>query len=185
MAANAYSCLSSTVIPSLSLGLSLSSRHLDSEHLDSFMRRMLVSRLSRRVLAEHHVALSDSLAGRIRQEDVDTEGGRVGIIWTALNVRSCVEKCVRWLRERAIDLELDGAACPARHPSGEWPEVMIDGHLRTRFSYIREHLEFVLPLSLRFHFTALTFTRPQIYCFRATQKRKFMLAPPTCHFRLR
>ena len=114
---------------------------MDSEHLDSFMRRMLVSRLSRRVLAEHHVALSDALAGRVCQEDVENEGGRVGIIWTALNVRGCVEKCVHWLKERATDLEDDEAISPARHPSGEWPEVVIDGHLRTRFSYIREHLE--------------------------------------------
>jgi len=38
--------VSAVVIPNLSLGLSLSSLHLSPDHLDSFMRRMLVSRIS-------------------------------------------------------------------------------------------------------------------------------------------
>lgn len=45
---------SATVIPALSLGLSLSSPYLAPERLDSFIRRMLISRISRRVLVEHH-----------------------------------------------------------------------------------------------------------------------------------
>ncbi|KAF7355339.1 Protein-serine/threonine kinase [Mycena sanguinolenta] len=54
----------STVIPTLALGLSLSSPHLSPDDLDSFMRRMLVSRISRRVLAEHHIALSEIRSGK-------------------------------------------------------------------------------------------------------------------------
>ncbi|KAJ7276430.1 alpha-ketoacid dehydrogenase kinase [Mycena haematopus] len=114
----------STVIPTLALGLSLSSPHLSPDDLDSFMRRMLVSRISRRVLAEHHIALSE-----IRSGKQATHGEpQVGIIFTGLNVKRCIETCGTLLRQRRDD----------------WPEIQVDGHLNTSFAYIKEHLEYIL-----------------------------------------
>lgn len=96
------------------------------------MRRMLVSRISRRVLAEHHIALSDAYAGR----DKTPAGDRhVGIIFTGLSVERSVRKCARLLRELPHDF--NGLSCG----DIEWPEVIVDGHLDAKFSYIREHLE--------------------------------------------
>jgi pyruvate dehydrogenase kinase 2/3/4 len=116
------------VIPSLSLGLSLSSHFLAPERLDSFMRRMLVSRISRRVLAEHHLALSSAFHGR----DHDPDGGdHVGIIYTNLNVKDCIQRCVRYL----------AAADQSPGERIKKPKVVIDGQVHTEFSYIREHLE--------------------------------------------
>lgn len=99
------------------------------------MRRMLVSRISRRVLAEHHVALSNAFHGR----DHDPDGGdHVGIIYTNLRVKDSIQRCARYLTE-------------AENPSPEEenpekvslrkPNIVIDGQLDTEFSYIREHLE--------------------------------------------
>jgi len=116
----------STVIPSLSLGLSLASPHLSPDDLDSFMRRMLVSRISRRVLAEHHISLSDMHSGR--QASTNLGEPHVGIIFTGLNVKRCVDKCGNLLRERG----------------NGWPEIVVDGHLETHFSYIKEHLEYII-----------------------------------------
>ncbi|KAJ6539374.1 alpha-ketoacid dehydrogenase kinase N-terminal domain-containing protein [Mycena capillaripes] len=115
----------SSVIPSLSLGLSLASPHLSPDDLDSFMRRMLVSRISRRVLAEHHIALSEIHSGK--QAPAPGEP-HVGIIFTGLNVKRCIEKCGNLLRQRG----------------NGWPEVQIDGHLETHFAYIKEHLEYII-----------------------------------------
>jgi pyruvate dehydrogenase kinase 2/3/4 len=123
-------------IPLLTLGLSLSSPYLTAEQLDSFMRRMLVSRLSRRVLAEHHLALSDQVRGRCRRKPHDDHEGHVGVISTALHVRTCVDKCTRWLRSSWANLGMGEDV--DRHA---WPEVIIDGHADARLSYIREHLE--------------------------------------------
>jgi pyruvate dehydrogenase kinase 2/3/4 len=122
---------SAVVIPNLSLGLSLSSPYLSPDHLDSFMRRMLVSRISRRVLTEHHLALSNAFAA----QDTNTEGeeGHVGIIYTGLSVEKSVHRCTKLLREVPRDIEVDNSA--------EWPEVIVEGHLDARFAYIREHLE--------------------------------------------
>ncbi|KAJ7228599.1 branched-chain alpha-ketoacid dehydrogenase [Mycena pura] len=115
----------STVIPRLSLGLSLASPHLSPDDLDSFMRRMLVSRISRRVLAEQHIALSEIHF----QKQAPSHGEpHVGIIFTGLNVKRCIEKCANLLRNRGRG----------------WSEIVIDGHLETRFAYIKEHLEYIV-----------------------------------------
>ncbi|TFY81850.1 hypothetical protein EWM64_g2162 [Hericium alpestre] len=118
------------VIPSLTLGLSLASPYLDPDQLDTFMRRMLVSRISRRVLAEHHIALSNAFSKRAAGND------HVGIIYTDLSVKESVKKCAKLLRENLP--QEDGGSKEA------WPEIVIDGHLDTKFAYLREHLEYIV-----------------------------------------
>jgi len=99
------------------------------------MRRMLVSRISRRVLAEHHLALSSAFHGR----DHDPDGGdHVGIIYTNLKVKDSIQRCVRYLAETAdqpSEVKNPGRALLKK------ANVVIDGQLDTEFSYIREHLE--------------------------------------------
>jgi len=125
------------VIPNLFLGLSLSSPNLPPDQLDAFMRRMLISRISRRVLVEHHIALSDHFKGR---NDTTAEP-HVGIIFTGLNVKRSIEKCARQLRKRPADFEDWHGEC---HGIEEWPDVIVDGHVETGFPYIREHLEYIV-----------------------------------------
>lgn len=125
---------SAPVIPSLSLGLSLASPHLPPDSLDSFMHRMLVSRISRRVLTEHHLALTKSLG----KNQLETQDPHVGIIYTALDIKISIDKCAKLLRNRPYSIENDTEE--SRSDTG-WPEVIVDGHLDTKFSYIREHLE--------------------------------------------
>jgi pyruvate dehydrogenase kinase 2/3/4 len=93
------------------------------------MRRMLVSRMSRRVLAEHHIALSDAFNGR--ESGMDEEG-HVGLIYTGLSVEKSVRKCTSILRQ---------SAQTAPGVTAGWPEVIIEGHHDTKFAYIKEHLE--------------------------------------------
>ncbi|KAG7096918.1 hypothetical protein E1B28_004321 [Marasmius oreades] len=127
-----------TVIPNLSLGLSLSSPYLPPDVLDSFMRRMLVSRISRRVLAEHHIALSENYVGKhARSGRRDSSEAHVGIIFTALDVRKSIERCARLLQKQPVTGETDPNLAPC-------PEIVIEGHTETRFSYIREHLEYIV-----------------------------------------
>lgn len=130
---------SAVIIPNLSLGLSLASPHLSPDQLDAFMRRMLVSRISRRVLAEHHIALSDSVAGKDRGSN--EEERHVGIIYTGLNVKKSVRRCTALLHQLTHDSDTP------EYPNTRdirWPEVIIEGHTGTQFAYIREHLESAL-----------------------------------------
>jgi len=125
---------SAPVIPSLSLGLSLASPHLPPESLDSFMHRMLVSRISRRVLTEHHLALTESLG----KNSLEAPDPHVGIIYTALNLKASIDKCAKLLQKQPYTIEDD------LEQDMKWPEVVVDGHLDAKFSYIREHLEYIL-----------------------------------------
>lgn len=91
------------------------------------MHRMMVSRISRRVLAEHHLALTKSL-GKNSLEALDPH---VGIIYTALNLKTSIDNCAKLLQKQPYTIEDDV----------KWPEVVVNGHLDAKFSYIREHLE--------------------------------------------
>lgn len=126
-----------TAIPNLSLGLSLSSPYLPPERLDTFMRRMLVSRISRRVLAEHHISLSGTVAQRLKGEPLPHD--HVGIIYTGLSVKDCIEKCTRVLRKRPHNIDQDFDIS-----GSSWSELIQDGHVDTKFPYIREHLEYII-----------------------------------------
>lgn len=105
------------------------------------MRRMLVSRISRRVLAEHHIALSEIYAGMHKESSGEPH---VGIIFTGLNVKRSIERCARLLRERPVWIEDHYGSGEQEGVRGNgWPEVVVDGHVDTKFAYIREHLESV------------------------------------------
>ena len=98
------------------------------------MRRMLISRISRRVLAEHHLALSASFHGQA--ERTDSAECHVGIIYTGLKVKTSIDRCAQLLRRTFCPQYVAG--------SHVWPEVIVDGHIDTSFAYIKEHLEYVL-----------------------------------------
>ncbi|KAF8529037.1 branched-chain alpha-ketoacid dehydrogenase [Hysterangium stoloniferum] len=137
------------VIPNLYLGLSLASHHLLPEQLDSFMRRMLVSRISRRVLAEHHLALSASFRESRSSKAPPANNqaqGNVGIIYTDLSVKSSIEHCVTLIRSCPHHvLDLDSRCMEDGNDLTEgWPEVIIDGDRDTRFSYIKDHLDYIV-----------------------------------------
>ncbi len=101
------------------------------------MRRMLVSRISRRVLAEHHIALTKDLQSR--RDGDSSRSDHVGIIYTGLNVKDSIDLCAKHLRSRPYYVD-DGVDSGA-NVNADWPEVIIDGHVDTKFAYIKEHLE--------------------------------------------
>jgi pyruvate dehydrogenase kinase 2/3/4 len=100
---------------------------------------MLVSRISRRVLAEHHIALSDLFTGR--NHGPSKEERHVGIIYPGLNVEKSVRRCTALLHQLTHDS--GNSECPNSR-NVRWPEVVIEGHTSTQFAYIREHLESAL-----------------------------------------
>jgi pyruvate dehydrogenase kinase 2/3/4 len=103
---------------------------------------MLVSRISRRVLAEHHIALSDSVAGKNQGA---SEEGHIGIIYTGLNVEKSVRRCSALLHQLTHDPNDSGAP---NKDDIQWPGVTIEGHIGAQFAYIREHLESASPSSV-------------------------------------
>ncbi|KAJ3910874.1 hypothetical protein F5877DRAFT_86856, partial [Lentinula edodes] len=92
--------------------------------------------ISRRILAQHHIALSENYAGK--QKPWKSAEPNVGIITTGLNVKASIEKCANLLRHQS--LEAEDAEGNAEIPA----EVVIEGDVDMRFSYILEHLEYIV-----------------------------------------
>ncbi|UZJ52249.1 hypothetical protein CBS101457_001569 [Exobasidium rhododendri] len=139
-----------TIIPSLTIGIVESSHHLPPEQLDGFMGRMLRSRISRRVLAEQHIALSEALDDPFHffndssssiTEEQENDGEHVGIIYTSLKVSSVVEKSVALLT-RMFKEEIEAGI--RVEDAAVLPEIVVDGALEARFAYIPEHLEYIM-----------------------------------------
>jgi [3-methyl-2-oxobutanoate dehydrogenase (acetyl-transferring)] kinase len=89
-------------------------------HLDSFLEAMLSSRISRRVLAEHHINLHNR------------RPGYVGIISTDLSLSDSIDFAAG--RSKQVCIETYGVA----------PEILISGDLHLKVPYIPAHLDYML-----------------------------------------
>ncbi|KLO14956.1 alpha-ketoacid dehydrogenase kinase [Schizopora paradoxa] len=138
-----------SVIPALSLGFTFSSPYMPSDQLDSFMSRMLVSRISRRVLAEHHIALTEdfikgSTKGRPGRGALTRNAStHVGIIQTELSPKASIERCVDLLRKYPSSVIYRDPENPDSK-NVPCPRVVVDGHVDTTFAYIREQFEYII-----------------------------------------
>ncbi|KAF9207331.1 hypothetical protein BGZ49_000683 [Haplosporangium sp. Z 27] len=119
------------VIPQLALGIMECSKHIPPDEVDRFMNKMLRSRISRRVLAEQHISLT---ANYNSPNHMMTDRGYIGIIYTHCRPRDIVERTALL------------AAETCRQASGglEPPKVMLDGNIDAEFSYIPDHIEYIL-----------------------------------------
>ena len=110
---------------------------------------MLVSRISRRVLAEHHVALSrdfsESKSDHRSRADGKQRTENVGIISTELDMARSVRRCVELLSampERVVFVgNENGKGEGGADAKIQCPPVVIEGHVSTKFAYIRAHFE--------------------------------------------
>ncbi|KAF9363144.1 hypothetical protein BGX34_004763 [Mortierella sp. NVP85] len=119
------------VIPQLALGIMESSKHIPADQVDRFMNKMLRSRISRRVLAEQHISLTSNFNS---PNHMMTDRGYIGIIYTHCRPRDIVERTALL------------AAETCRQGSGgmEPPKVLLDGNIDAEFSYIPDHIEYIL-----------------------------------------
>ncbi|KAF9988659.1 hypothetical protein BGZ75_008900 [Mortierella antarctica] len=120
------------VIPQLALGIMECSKHIPAQQVDQFMNKMLRSRISRRVLAEQHISLT---ANYNSPNHMMTDRGFIGIIYTHCNPREIVERTALLAAETCRQA-LGGTILP--------PKVILDGNLDAEFSYIPDHIEYIL-----------------------------------------
>ncbi|KAI5289942.1 hypothetical protein KEM54_002843 [Ascosphaera aggregata] len=133
-----------TVIPSLMMGV-LECEHLvDPDGMDKFMNTLLRARISRRVIAEQHLALTETYnspwhcPGDPYQSDLDTD--YVGEVLLKCNTKTIIDNC-GFLTRQFFHRELGTDHCI--------PEIIVRGHLNATFPYIQSHLEYILGELLR------------------------------------
>ncbi|CAI2167868.1 12928_t:CDS:2 [Funneliformis geosporum] len=121
------------VIPQLAMGISECSQHLHPDHLDRFMNTMFRSRISRRVLAEQQIALTENWNDPGYVYGQDGHDGYIGIVSTQCNSGEIVERCANMTRNLCRTIY-----------KVEPPQIIVDGHANTTFAYIPDHIEYIL-----------------------------------------
>lgn len=130
-----------TVIPKLSMGILECGGLMKSEDLDKFMNTVLRSRISRRVIAEQHLALTETF-----HADWFSPGAKlsdsefIGEVFLKCVARDVVSRCGRAIHD--IARQAYGTAVPL-------PRINISGHLDATFPFILSHLEYIIGELLR------------------------------------
>ncbi|RUS13404.1 hypothetical protein BC937DRAFT_95381 [Endogone sp. FLAS-F59071] len=135
------------VIPQLALGIVECAQHIQPVQADRFMNTMLRSRISRRVIAEQHLALTHNYHSPLHWEE---ERGYIGMVYTHCGSREIVEKCARLAR-----VYCESNYGPGQPEGWEPPKVIIDGNPDVFFTYIPDHLEYIIYELLK---NSLTYT---------------------------
>ncbi|KAK0651818.1 branched-chain alpha-ketoacid dehydrogenase [Cercophora newfieldiana] len=130
-----------TVIPKLAMGILECSGLMDLKDLDKFMNTILRSRISRRVIAEQHLALTDTFHAPWFSPGAKlSESEFIGEVFLKCMAKEVVERCGETTRD---------IARRAYGPDVPIPEIKIDGHLDASFPYILSHLEYIIGELLR------------------------------------
>ncbi|KAK4155480.1 hypothetical protein C8A00DRAFT_31717 [Chaetomidium leptoderma] len=130
-----------TVIPKLAMGILQSNGLMDAAELDKFMNTILRSRISRRVIAEQHLALTDTFHAHWFSPGAKlSESEFIGEVFLKCVGKDVVSRCANAVRE---------ILQRAYGPDVTLPEIRIDGHLDANFPYILSHLEYIIGELLR------------------------------------
>lgn len=132
-----------TVIPRLAIGVLEVKGLMKAEETDKFMTTMLRSRISRRVIAEQHLALTETFHSpwhfpQASHPPHDQEA--VGEIFLKCNAREIVQDCGNTMQELIKR---------AYGPHVHLPEIKVYGHVDATFPYILSHLEYIIGELLR------------------------------------
>ncbi|KAI4171691.1 MAG: hypothetical protein LQ343_004084 [Gyalolechia ehrenbergii] len=133
-----------TVIPKLAMGIIECQSLMRPEETDKFMNTLLRSRISRRVIAEQHLALTETFHSHWHFPDAkqnhDPNADFIGEVFLRCNAKEVVEECSQ--RAKSLAREAFGRECIL-------PEVKLQGHLEATFPYILSHLQYIVGELLR------------------------------------
>ncbi|CRK37147.1 hypothetical protein BN1708_007337 [Verticillium longisporum] len=130
-----------TVIPKLAMGILESNGHIDPAVLDHFMNTILRSRISRRVIAEQHLALTETFGADWFSPGAKLhESDFIGEVFIKCVARDVVERC---------SSAVEKLARSTYGPDVRVPEIKINGHLDASFPFILSHIEYIIGELLR------------------------------------
>ncbi|RMZ90044.1 hypothetical protein DV736_g2711, partial [Chaetothyriales sp. CBS 134916] len=129
-----------TVIPNLIMGVLQCQKFVAPDVIDQFVQAMLRARISRRVIAEQHLALTETFNSPWHVPLQSSENDFVGEVLLRCNAKEVIERCGKV----AQDL--------CRAPDGTGPvvpEIKVQGHTDAAFPYVLNHLEYIIGELLR------------------------------------
>ncbi|KAL6881580.1 branched-chain alpha-ketoacid dehydrogenase [Trichoderma novae-zelandiae] len=130
-----------TVIPKLAMGILECGGLMDPKELDHFMNVILRSRISRRVIAEQHLSLTETFNSPYFSPGATlSESDFIGEVFIKCSAKDVISRCAKAVTQLARS---------TNGPDVQVPEVRIDGHLNASFPYILSHLEYIVGELLR------------------------------------
>ncbi|CAN6629603.1 [Pyruvate dehydrogenase (acetyl-transferring)] kinase 2, mitochondrial [Trichomonascus vanleenenianus] len=123
-----------SVIPNLVMGVienSIAST-TGADVLDQFMAKVLCSRISRRVIAEQHLALTQAYNRGAR--NASTDPSYIGEVFLQCSAKQTIEDGAEHAKTLIREL----------YPDAEMPKIEIEGHVDTTFPYIKSHLDYII-----------------------------------------
>lgn len=133
------------VIPELAMGVLEIQDFIGSDACDRFMTGLLRSRISRRLIAQQHLSLTEMFHSpshfpQAKRPNPSGEDELVGEIFLKCNAAEVVQRCA----EAASELTKKAYGSDVAIP-----RVVLQGHLDATFPYILSHIEYIVGELLR------------------------------------
>lgn len=129
-----------SVIPNLVVGVLECQELVSPDTMDNFVQAMLRARISRRVIAEQHLALTETFNSPWHVAQPSSENEFVGEVLLRCNAKEVIERCGSLSREMCRSSATSEMAIP---------EIKIQGHTNATFPYVLSHLEYIIGELLR------------------------------------
>jgi len=129
-----------SVIPNLVMGVLECQDFVGADVMDHFVNTMLRARISRRVIAEQHLALTETFNSPGHVPQTSSENEFVGEVLLRCNAKEVVERCGVLTQDICRSAIGAGAAVP---------EIKVEGHVNATFPYVLSHLEYIIGELLR------------------------------------
>ncbi|KAK7023804.1 CMGC/DYRK/DYRK2 protein kinase [Favolaschia claudopus] len=142
-------------IPTMAKGFLECAKYMSPTQMSNFLDGMIRNRISVRLIAEQHIAISRALENA--QQEV-----YVGIVDTQCSPSQMIRMCESYVAE----------LCSAT--LGSSPSIVIDGHPETTFAYVPVHLEYILTEILKNSFRATV----EFHKARTLPPVRITLSPP-------
>lgn len=128
------------VIPNLVMGVLQCQELVPPDVMDDFVHAMLRARISRRVIAEQHLALTDTFNSPWHVPQTSSENDFVGEVLLRCNAKEIIQRCGKVAQD----------ICRTTAGAGPVvPEIKIQGHTEATFPYVLSHLEYIIGELLR------------------------------------
>ncbi|KND93509.1 [Pyruvate dehydrogenase (acetyl-transferring)] kinase 2, mitochondrial [Tolypocladium ophioglossoides CBS 100239] len=130
-----------TVIPKLAMGILECGGLMDPVDLDKFMNTILRSRISRRVIAEQHLSLTETFnSSHFSPGAKLSESDFIGEVFIKCSAKDVIDRCAK---------AVTALARSTNGPDVQVPEIKVVGHLDASFPYILSHIEYIVGELLR------------------------------------
>lgn len=128
------------VIPNLVMGVLQCQELMPADDMDQFVHAMLRARISRRVIAEQHLALNETFNSPWHVPQTSSENDFVGEVLLRCNAKEVIQRCGKVAQELCTSPDGTGPMVP---------EVKVVGHTEATFPYVLSHLEYIIGEILR------------------------------------